>query len=340
MSQYFNGRILLREHGGVRRYASEVADRLENCTVLKPRSARYPWSARVWEQTTLARQSLDGALLSVAHSGPLLHRRHVFVVHDLLALSTSTSVRGSYSRLMRAQLPRLVRSARTVVAISRSVADQVADTFAVAPTRLAVAEPGISEVFQLGDRAVARTRLGLDTDRPVVAALLDPTPRKNSPQVVSVLERIQSDRPEVQVAVAGRTKPPAFAKLTATPPTRPSGFCDLGAATDAQLALMYQAADIFVSLSAAEGFGLPVIEAAASGAAVVSTRVPSVAEHARDGIVVVDGPAEALAQVMRLLDEPELRADLVSRALDRVDHLRWDRTATTLGAILSEAGHE
>lgn len=335
-----NGRILLRERGGVRRYATELADRLHDCEVLGPRSAKHPWSGRFWEQLTLARRSADGVLLNVAHSGPLLHRRHVLVVHDLLALTAAKSVSPAYAALLRLQLPRLIASAKKVVAVSRSVADEVASVFDVPAHRLAVAEPGIADVFGRGDRAAARTELALDIDRPVVAALLDRTPRKNSEQVADLLTDLQRERPEVQIVVAGGGVVPAFAAMATTHAPITSGFVDLGSVSDTKLATFYRAADIFVALSVGEGFGLPVVEAAVSGAAVVSTGVPSILEHAPGGAVIVEHAADAYRQVLTLLDEPARRDDLAERAAGQLDDLRWDRTAATLEHVLGEVGQQ
>jgi len=347
--RYMNGRILLRERGGVRRYAAELADRLNDCQVLGPKAADHPWSGRCWEQLTLARRSADGVLLNVAHSGPLLHRRHVFVVHDLLALTAAKSVNPAYAALLRMQLPRLIASAKKVVAVSRAVATEVASVFDVSADRMTVAPPGVADVFGPGDSAAARSDLALDVDRPVVAALLDPTPRKNSEQVVKLLIEVQRERPDVQVVVAGGGPVPAFATMAQTAQMTPAvgpgkyttlGFVNLGPVGDTRLATMYRAADIFVSLSAGEGFGLPVVEAAVSGAAVVSTSVPSLVEHAPGGAIVVDDATDAYRHVVALLDDAPRRYDLAERAADQLNNLRWDRTAASLEHVLGEVGQQ
>jgi len=271
-------------------------------------------------------------------------------VHDLLALTAAKSVNPAYAAMLRLQLPRLIATAKKVVAVSRAVADEVAGVFEVSADRLTVASPGIADAFRSGDRAAARSDLALDVDRPVVAALLDPTPRKNSDQVAKLLSEVQRERPDVQVVVAGGGRVAAFATMAQTAqmaqltPAVGSGkyttlgFVNLGPVDDTRLATMYRAADIFVSLSAGEGFGLPVVEAAVSGAAVVSTNVPSLVEHAPGGAIVVDDATDAYRQVVALLDDAPRRYDLAERAADQLNNLRWDRTAASLEHVLGEVG--
>ena len=338
LPHYLNGRVLLRPPGGVRRYASEVAELLPGCQTLTPRSARHPWSARIWEQTTLAHKSAEGVLLNVAHSGPLRHTRHVMVVHDLIALTDRAGVRGSYRALLRQQLPRLVSTASRVVTVSRQVADELTTQLGVSPDRQAVVPPGISSAFVSGDREAACTRLGLDPDRPVAAALLDPTPRKNAGHVATILRQLMEQRPGLQVVVAGQHRAPAFAQKPGPGQTRRTGFIDLGPAADIELATMYQAADIALFLSSAEGFGLPQVEAAKCGAAVVTTPVPSISELAPEAALTIAGRAEALATCDGLLVSPDRRAELADAAANALGDLQWARTAASLDSIMTEVG--
>jgi len=334
---FMNGRILLRQHGGVRRYAHEVSERMASATVLMPGSAKHPWSARLWEQGTLARASRDGVLLSVAHSGPLRHPHHVIVIHDLLALTSPTGVRRSYSRWLQGVLPALAKRSRQIVTGSVGVADEVADLFGVTRTSIEVVYPGVSDIFRASDVNDARQSLGLDPGRPTVAALLDPTPRKNSHLVAALLRELQHERPDVQVVVAGNNRPPAFARHTSTRSIDRSGFVDLGAATDSELAAMYQSADVLVSLTASEGFGLPVAEAAACGAAVVTTPVPSAQECLGEACAIIDNPAAAKSAVLAVLDTPERRYEMGEQGKLATHDLRWGHTAASLEIIMQNS---
>lgn len=105
------------------------------------------------------------------------------------------------------------------------------------------------------------------------------------------------------------------------------------------LPLLYRHASVFVCTSAYEGLGLPLLEAMASGCAVVSSDGGSLPEVAGDGAAVVPvGDADATArQIHRLLsDEDECRR-LRAAALRRAAEFTWQRTASETCAVYESA---
>lgn len=340
MAEYFfNGRVLRRPHGGVRRYALEVSNHL-NYRVLTPPSARYPWSARVWEQTVLAARARSGVLLGVAHSAPLAHPRSVVVVQDLFAL-TDDDVRPSFQRLMRAQVPQIVKRAAAVTTISSAVADQIAERFDVERSAIAIAPPGISSVFSPGDQQVARANFGLAVDRLTVGVLLDPTPRKRIDRSVDALEMVRSALPDAQVVAAGREHVAAFGQKTTTSHVAKAPAELLLNPSDGDLANMYRASDIVICSSDREGFGLAPVEAAACGAAVISPAVPSITEFAPEAAVVVEPSAEAIFDaVLDLASADQRRLQQQRRGQEAVCDLKWEHTAATLDAVCKSVGEQ
>lgn len=330
---FLNGRVLHRPLGGVRRYAQEVAAQL-NYTVLEPPSARFPWSARVWEQTVLAVRARSGVLLSVAHSAPLKHQRSVVVIQDLFAL-TDDDVRKSFQALMLRQVPAIVKQAAAITTISAAVADQIAERFGVDRSTITIAEPGISDAFTPGDRDHARISLGLTTDRLTVGVLLDPTPRKRSDRSVEALQLVRSKLPDAQFIAAGRDRVAAFAQ----PPGRSSAVqapvdVFVSNPSDTELASLYRASDIVICSSDREGFGLAPVEAAACGAAVVSPAVPSIMESAPGAAVVVDAdPAELAEAVVDLASDEGRRTQQQIVGQEAVCDLKWAATAATLDGV-------
>ncbi|KQW41976.1 MULTISPECIES: glycosyltransferase family 1 protein [unclassified Roseateles] len=108
-------------------------------------------------------------------------------------------------------------------------------------------------------------------------------------------------------------------------------FSDVG---DGELPALYRHAQIFIYPSFAEGFGMPPLEALASGAPLItsdSTAIPEVVGDA--GLLIDPTDAQALqSAIERLLADPALRAQLVQRGLARADVFTWRRSAETLAA--------
>lgn len=99
-------------------------------------------------------------------------------------------------------------------------------------------------------------------------------------------------------------------------------------ATD-DLVALYSAATVFAYPSLAEGFGLPVVEAMACGAPVLTSNVSSLPEVAGDAAQLVDPlDADAIRDALRdLLEDPEKRSDLRRRGFERAATFSWERTA-------------
>jgi glycosyltransferase involved in cell wall biosynthesis len=113
---------------------------------------------------------------------------------------------------------------------------------------------------------------------------------------------------------------------TELPPTRARR---LGFVPQADLDALYTAATVVSYPSLREGFGLPVLDAMAHGAAVVTSATTSTAEVAGDAALLVDPlDVQAIAGALqRLLDDPELTARLGQAARARAATFTWERTA-------------
>ena len=98
---------------------------------------------------------------------------------------------------------------------------------------------------------------------------------------------------------------------------------------------LYRLADVFVFPSLYEGFGLPVLEAMASGTPVVANDISSIPEVAGDGAYLVEADnarAMAGAIIALLLQEP-LRESLTTQGLARATHFSWRKTAKETLAV-------
>ena len=98
---------------------------------------------------------------------------------------------------------------------------------------------------------------------------------------------------------------------------------------DEDLPALYQGASLFLYPSFYEGFGLPVLEAMASGTPVITSRSSSLPEVAGEAAVYVDaGDVTGLARAIgECLAKAELRQLLRQRGLDQAKHFSWRKTA-------------
>ncbi len=114
----------------------------------------------------------------------------------------------------------------------------------------------------------------------------------------------------------------------------------LGFLPETALAVMYRLASVFAFPSLYEGFGLPPLEAMASGTPVVTSNVSALPEVAGDAAVLVDpyDPVSIADGLTRVLGDPALRRDLGARGIARAQHFSWETSVRRVREIYTEVG--
>jgi glycosyltransferase involved in cell wall biosynthesis len=111
-----------------------------------------------------------------------------------------------------------------------------------------------------------------------------------------------------------------------------------GFVPDRTLAVLYRLAAVFVFPSLYEGFGLPPLEAMASGTPVITSNVSSLPEVVGDAAVLIDpyDPSAIQQAIRRVLTEPGLREELRARGLARVKEFSWERSVRRIRDVYDE----
>ena len=107
----------------------------------------------------------------------------------------------------------------------------------------------------------------------------------------------------------------------------------------ADLPRLYRGAEALVYPSLSEGFGLPLVEAMASGTPVIAADTTCLPEVVGDGglVLPLDRPTLWADALERLLQGPTERAQAARRALQRAQAFSWEETARATGALYEEA---
>jgi glycosyltransferase involved in cell wall biosynthesis len=110
---------------------------------------------------------------------------------------------------------------------------------------------------------------------------------------------------------------------------------ELGRLTDEELVAAYQRCDMVVFASLYEGFGLPILEAQAMGRPVITSNFGAMREAAGDGALLVDPHSvdESRAAIMRIMNEPGLREELVCKGRENAEKFRADPIALKYAEI-------
>jgi glycosyltransferase involved in cell wall biosynthesis len=229
-------------------------------------------------------------------------------IHDLIPLHHPEWVNP---RTTAIHVPKYRHAAKTcdlIFANSAFTADDFADTLDFPRERIVVAHPGIHKRFQPEGS-------NRELEAPYLLTVATLEPRKNLEALLAAFAEVRTGRPELQLVIAG---PAGWGGRE----PRGDGVHLLGYVDDEELPPLYRGAAAFVYPSLYEGFGIPVVEAMASGTPAVVSSHPSLDEASGDAAVRAhpESPDALAAGIERALDE---RETLVLRGLAHSAKFTW-----------------
>jgi glycosyltransferase involved in cell wall biosynthesis len=230
-------------------------------------------------------------------------------VHDLVPLRFPEWVTPRTLSMHRLKYRNAARTCDLLFCNSEFTARDVVERLGVDRGRVRVAHPGVDDRFVAHGE---RTDLG----RPYLVTVATLEPRKNLQNLVEAYRLLGQDRALAVVGAEGWGDQPRLEQ---------DGIVRLGFVPDAELPAVYRGADAFVFPSRFEGFGIPVIEAMASGVPCVVSSHPSLDEACGDAAIRVDpeSPEAIAAGVEQALAELEA---LRARGLAHAGRFRWLET--------------
>ena len=275
---------------------------------------------------------------------PVARAVKVLTIHDLSFLRVPECADPRLRWYLGQVVPRSVRRADFLLADSESTRRDLVELLGVPPDRVQVIYGGVDAMFApVGDaEALRRAREKYAHGRPFILAVGTLEPRKNYPTLIRAFARArQAARLPHALVIVGRkgwVYEPIFAAVDDL------GLHDEvifpGFVPDEELPALYNAADVLVTPSFYEGFGLPALEAMACGTPVIVSDVSSLPEVVGEAGVRIDPRDEAgLAEaIVRVVGDSALRAGLREAGLRRAREFTWDRAARELLGVYARLG--
>ncbi|MDQ0377299.1 glycosyltransferase family 4 protein [Amycolatopsis thermophila] len=300
----------------------------------------------IWEQTTLpslARRLGVDVVHSPHYTMPLAGpAASVVTLHDATFFTDAVLHSSVKARFFRGWTRTALRRATLCVVPSKATASELARV--ARARRLEIIEHGV-DVERFHPPApeevrAARAAIGLERT-PYVAFLGALEPRKNVPALIRGFVKAVEHRPDPPALVlAGQPGwDTQVEKALAAAPLRlrviRAGYLPFDT-----LAGFLGGAELVAYPSLGEGFGLPVLEAMACGACVLTTRRLSLPEVGGDAVAYCGvGPGDVAVALGELLDDPARRASLASAAQRRAKEFSWATSAEKHREVYAKAWH-
>lgn len=270
-----------------------------------------------------------------AHLAAALPPRRIAVsFHDAMPIRSGAASFGTRRSLEIGMRSAAARGAR-FLPISRASARDAAELFAVPEPQMTVVHLGADARFKpADDRAELRARLGLARPAVLIVGHTQPYMNVEGALRAAGLARASVDLDVIKIGAPLTIEQGRLAQS--------AGLSDrireLGIVSDDTLAEWYAAGDALVYVPLLSGFGLPAVEAMASGLPVVASNTGGVGEIAEGAAETVDprdhgAAARALACV---LTDGIRRSELVRHGLARALDYSWRRTAESTLAVYRE----
>jgi glycosyltransferase involved in cell wall biosynthesis len=287
---------------------------------------------------------------------------YVVTVHDMASLLYSEDS-GARMNLRRYRFRRGMLRAGKILAVSAATRRDVVKMLSIPPDRVRIVYSAPApEFFQRGHSVDARAA-GPQTEEHERRRILERyqitypfllyagniRPQKNIPRLVEAFAVVRNEMAhhpqysDLRLIIIGDQIARNPAVRHAVIHSRVENCARfLGFVPFDTLRVFYECAAAFVFPSLYEGFGLPPLEAMASGTAVVTSNVSSLPEAVNDAAMLVnpDNVFDIARGIREVLLDPELRASLVAKGREQAARFSWDRTAREVIEVYEEVARK
>jgi glycosyltransferase involved in cell wall biosynthesis len=260
--------------------------------------------------------------------------RAVTTVHDLTTIrfnnpSKNYLVYKFKQRVYKWVVKRVAKKSIRLITPSKYVKDDLAKYAGVDPAKITVTN-------EAADKITAAAEPVKDlVGKKFIMYVGRPLPHKNLPRLAETFEQIKKTHPDLKLVLAGK-KDALFERLERRVKKQGiSGVVFTGFVSEGQLLWLYQNCAAYVFPSLSEGFGLPGLEAMQAGAPVVSSNascLPEIYGNAAHYFNPKD-QADMAGKISEVLDNPELRASLISAGKVQAGKYSWQRMAEQTLAV-------
>ena len=299
----------------------------------------------LWEQfqlPRLAKKYQVDILHSPANMAPIFYKgKSIVHIHDLCFVVNPQWYSFPFHTIYNLVIPRLAHRASKVITNSNNSRNDLLQFCDVSSDRVSLIYWAVDEIFSEASDNLKAT----STENPAEGYILyvgSLEPRKNIRTLIESFEHMRNQNPKLTtklVLIGGES--PLFAEVRLNVKRYKNDVIFKGFVNDELLRDYYRRATLVVYPSLYEGFGLPPLEAMASGTPVVTSNTSSIPEVVGDAALMVSPmDVEGLSDAMlRVLNDPELRAVLRRKGLEQVKKFNWMRVAKHTLAVYYEVHH-
>lgn len=259
-------------------------------------------------------------------------KRRIITCLDLIPLIMPGSLLEKYWRRI---LYSGLKKADHIISISQATKDDLVRIYRISPDKITPIMLGVSPEYHPRDKTECRQKLALSVKDKIILHVGTPAPRKNFITVLKAFDQLVKVRQDIMLLKVGRISKTEQDYILRNDLSGRVLVRDNIKGDD--LPRYFAGADILTFPSLYEGFGLPVLEAMASGCPVITSNTTSLPEVAGDaGIMIDPTDQESLKnRILEVLKNSRLSEELNQKGLLRAKTFTWENTAENTLAVYS-----
>jgi len=322
MGIFVNARFLTQPVSGVQRYGIECSRQIKklhnDITFISPGNILHKDIANelnakvigrntghLWEQKDLPlfmKKQLGAPLLNLANTAPLFYRNNFITIHDLAFYYHPEWNSKKFSAWYNFLIPRLARRSRHIFTVSKTIKDEIADNYKIAGDKITVTYNGISQRMTNShkDEKPAKEK--------IIFSVGTFNQRKNHQNLIAAF--IESGMGKNYQLVITGDKNKVFSETSLDEELLENSNVKIySALSEDDLISMFQKAELVVSTSLYEGFGIPLLEGLYNGCRIVCSDIP-VYRELYDGHASFCDPLNIKSIVSALTDTVKMQGSV------------------------------
>ncbi len=293
------------------------------------------FDGQLWEQFELPYHARGHFLINLCNSAPLFKRQQTVTIHDASVFGFPAAYGFRFRVWYKFLHKMLGKRLPLILTDSHFSSSELVKFCGIAEDKIHVVHLGCDHIHAVAMDAGIISRNGLNKVQ-FVLAVSSMSPHKNFQAIANAIPLMKNN---IEVVIAGGVNPRIFSQAGMA---LPANVRHLGYVSDAELRALYEHAACFVYPSFYEGFGLPPLEAMASGCPVIAASAASLPEVCGDAALYCDphDPADIAEKMERLMRDKGLQEAMRSKALERSRQFTWAECARATWSAIANAHHE
>ncbi|MBO6605714.1 glycosyltransferase family 1 protein [Psychroserpens sp.] len=324
---------------------NQIIKETSNFKIVEIPGGSYP----IWEQFKLPRVAQKykcDILHCTSNTAPMYQSIPlVTTLHDVIFSETSMikqilSSASWYQKLgniyRRLIVNRVIKRSAQLITVSNFEKQNIKDRYRISTDKIETVYNGVNSDFSAKIDSIKQERVVKKYKLPELFLLHigNTDPRKNTSRVLEAFnEFIDCSSESYKLVLVGLNEDKLDALLNDLGLTKLKQHIVLtGYVSDEDLPVIFSMAKVFLFPSLREGFGIPIIEAMASGIPVITSNTSSMPEVAGEAACIVDPYCkdDILLGITNILTNDQLRLELVKKGLTRSNAFSWMNSATSV----------